>query len=98
MISYIEEPENNGNTDLQPVREFPLKNGNTVKATKDPEFGFWSLSLVKGQMPKEFQGKYTSIEEVQKALVRYSSYRDIPLGQQDPRPEVKYKFDPKHAS
>lgn len=88
MILY-DEPT--GNTDLPPVRLFPLKNGNTVKASKDDEYGFWYLSLTQGTLPPDFKGAYTSIEEVEKAIKRYSNVRDIPLGTQDPRPVVKFK-------
>lgn len=75
----------------EPYREFPLMNGNTLKATMKDPFGFWQLSLKQGAMPSKFQGMYTSLEEAKKAIAIYLAERNLEIGEPPPRPEIKFK-------
>lgn len=70
---------------------FELQNGNTLRAERRDPYGHWFLVLSRGQLPEAFTGGYTTREEVRKAVSLYSQVRDIPLGPQPTRPEIKFK-------
>lgn len=70
-MSYLADEAIDPNRDIQSVREIPLPNGNIMYAKRDPQFGFWSFNLDKGQIPRWLQGVYTSLSDAQKAIDRY---------------------------
>lgn len=81
----------NTTRDVPNLITYDLQNGNVLRAERKDPYGHWFLSLEKGLLPERFHGGYTGRDEVEKAALAYSKYRDILLGKQPERPELKLK-------
>lgn len=46
-------------------------NNNVVHIRKDGPYGFWFISLEKGNLPVHLKGSYTSFYEAEKAVTLY---------------------------
>lgn len=53
--------------DATSTRKFPYKKTEIIAEARNP-YGFWRLRLANGKLPKELEGDYTSIHEVEKAV------------------------------
>jgi len=56
--------------DLSNDRTLKLDN-NTVHIRKSDPYGFWSISMERGQIPHKLKGHYTSFTEAEKAIMHY---------------------------
>lgn len=59
-----------GENDLPSVQTVDLKN-NRAFIKKDGPYGFWTISLERGQLPECLKGSYTSDHLAKKDLVKY---------------------------
>lgn len=57
--------------DLSNDRVLELKNGNKVHIKKQDPYGFWRVSMERGQIPDTLKGEYTSANEAEKAVRHY---------------------------
>lgn len=53
------------------TRVTEIDNGNKITATRDDQYGFWTLSLYRGALPEKYQGSYTTHEAVDNAVKQY---------------------------
>ena len=77
LFDTLPDPER----DQPNMREIALPTGNKLYAKRDPQFGFWTFNLDKGQIPRWMSGKYTSISEAQAAVKRYLQEKDFSVSQ-----------------
>lgn len=61
-----------GPHDMPTTKTFPVGDVNITAIRKDP-FGFWYLKSDKGDLPVKYQGAYTSMAEIEKAIKDYSN-------------------------
>lgn len=67
MFDMIDE---RSDKDLSLDRTMDLGN-NVVHIKKEGPYGFWFISLEKGQLPNQLKGSYTSFLEAEKAVSFY---------------------------
>lgn len=71
-IDYIENQDEEGNSLKDAPRERHLKLwGNIVKFRCSDPYGFWKISLDKGNLPPKLKGEYTTYDEAVKAAKNY---------------------------
>lgn len=56
--------------DIGRVRSLELDN-NKVNITRRDPYGFWHISLDKGQIPEHLKGAYTSYPQAEEAAIAY---------------------------
>ena len=70
-----------GDKDLSKVRVFDLENGNKLLAKQTDPYGFWRLSLEKGQVPAWLDQDFNEWGQVIKAVDRYAFERKIAISE-----------------
>lgn len=63
-------------TELSKRRVYTMNGGNSLIATCVDPYGFWYLSLEKGNLGDKYRGAYTSIDEVEKAIKAYTNEKE----------------------
>jgi hypothetical protein len=59
------------------LRAYELPNGNLLRAIRTDPYGFWHLSLLKGNLPVEYSNQqFTTIEDTERAIIRYMATRN----------------------
>ena len=75
------------------TRVTEIDNGNKITATRDTQYGFWTLALHRGGLPDKYKGSYTTHEAVDRAIIDYLADRGRAVLDIDapPRPILQTK-------
>lgn len=68
-----------GDKDMSKTRVFELENGNKLIAKQTDPYGFWRLSLEKGQVPQWLDQSFNEWGQVLKAVERYGRERQLAI-------------------
>lgn len=75
------------------TRVTEIDNGNKITATRDDQYGFWTLSLHRGALPEKYKGSFTTHEAVDRAIADYLLDRSLAVADVNapPRPILQVK-------
>lgn len=68
-----------GDKDKSRIRQFQLENGNILYAKQSDPYGFWRLSLDKGQLPPWLDQDFNEWGQVLTAVKKYGTQRELAI-------------------
>ena len=69
----LDTDQETGPHDTPKAKMFPMPDGSEITTKREDPYGFWYLKSNRGELPVKFQGAYTSLPEVERALRDYTN-------------------------